>query len=62
MDSIELTTHSQPSGCTEEGGESPTTPAEELRGAEFQLAPVDRGRRAWTLLGAAFVFEALLWG
>ncbi|KAI0142967.1 major facilitator superfamily domain-containing protein [Xylariaceae sp. FL1272] len=27
-----------------------------------ELAPVDRGPRAWMLLCAAFVFEALLWG
>jgi hypothetical protein len=27
-----------------------------------QLAPVDGGIAAWRLLGAAFVFETLLWG
>ncbi|ETS82467.1 hypothetical protein PFICI_04343 [Pestalotiopsis fici W106-1] len=27
-----------------------------------ELAPVDRGPAAWRLLGAAFVFETLLWG
>ena len=27
-----------------------------------QLRPADRGSAAWKLLGAAFVFEALLWG
>jgi len=26
------------------------------------LEPADRGAAAWRLLGAAFVFEALLWG
>ena len=26
------------------------------------LPPYDRGKAAWTLLLAAFVFEALLWG
>lgn len=26
------------------------------------LKPADRGHAAWKLLGAAFVFEALLWG
>lgn len=29
---------------------------------EQQLAPVDGGIAAWRLLGAAFVFETLLWG
>ena len=27
-----------------------------------QLKPVDRGRAAWTVLAAGFVFEALFWG
>lgn len=27
-----------------------------------QLAPIDGGIAAWRLLGAAFVFETLLWG
>ena len=27
-----------------------------------ELPPADRGVAAWRLLGAAFVFEALLWG
>jgi hypothetical protein len=29
---------------------------------EQNLAPADKGAAAWRLLGAAFVFEALLWG
>lgn len=29
---------------------------------EQNLAPADEGAAAWRLLGAAFVFEALLWG
>ena len=29
---------------------------------EQHLEPTDRGPAAWRLLGAAFVFEALLWG
>jgi hypothetical protein len=29
---------------------------------EHGLAPVDGGLAAWRLLGAAFVFETLLWG
>ena len=31
-------------------------------GQEQSLAPYDGGARAWTLLLAAWVFEALLWG
>ena len=27
-----------------------------------ELQPVDRGRDAWTVLIAGFVFEALFWG
>ena len=35
-----------------------------LHNTEFEqyLEPADRGLAAWRLLGAAFVFEALLWG
>lgn len=29
---------------------------------EQNLAPADEGAAAWRLLGATFVFEALLWG
>lgn len=29
---------------------------------DHSLEPADRGRAAWTLLGVAFVFEALFWG
>ncbi|KAJ0115769.1 hypothetical protein J7T55_010592 [Diaporthe amygdali] len=32
------------------------------RRREQQLAPVDGGSAAWTLLCAAFIFESLLWG
>ncbi|KAI8950155.1 major facilitator superfamily domain-containing protein [Xylaria longipes] len=32
------------------------------RGPEQELAPVDGGSAAWTLLFAVFIFEALLWG
>ena len=27
-----------------------------------ELKPVDKGRAAWTVLAAGFVFEALFWG
>lgn len=29
---------------------------------QHHIEPADRGSTAWKLLGAAFVFEALLWG
>ena len=29
---------------------------------EFSLPPVDRGKDAWSFLGAAFVVEILVWG
>jgi hypothetical protein len=32
------------------------------RDIQQYLEPADRGAAAWRLLGAAFVFEALLWG
>lgn len=32
------------------------------RRTEQELAPVDGGSAAWRILGAAFVFETLLWG
>ena len=38
-----------------------TTDGEEPDGTQ-QLEPADGGRAAWTLLSAAFVFEALMWG
>jgi hypothetical protein len=34
----------------------------DARVAQQLLEPADRGTAAWRLLGAAFVFEALLWG
>ena len=36
--------------------------SQDPRDARQCLAPADRGAAAWRLLGAAFVFEALLWG
>ena len=36
--------------------------APETHDAEYSLPPHDKGRAAYTLLLAAFVFEALLWG
>jgi hypothetical protein len=36
-----------------------TTPAEM---PTQELGPVDGGRAAWTVLIAAFVFEAIFWG
>jgi hypothetical protein len=35
---------------------------EDTRDFHQSLEPADRGAAAWRLLGAAFVFEALLWG
>lgn len=58
-----MTTPSQRLGHADERRETVAEPLEEeARGPEFQLAPADRGLPAWKLLGAAFVFEALLWG
>ncbi|KAH6974995.1 monocarboxylate transporter [Ilyonectria sp. MPI-CAGE-AT-0026] len=63
MSSFEMTTPSQRLGHADERREVIAEPLEEeARGPEFQLAPADRGLPAWKLLGAAFVFEALLWG
>ncbi|KAF4458687.1 MFS monocarboxylate [Fusarium albosuccineum] len=63
MDSIEMT---RPSEASRRSGErrenTPELTEEDARGSEFHLAPADGGRRAWMLLGAAFVFEAILWG
>ncbi|KAF4987070.1 hypothetical protein FDECE_15624 [Fusarium decemcellulare] len=63
MDSIEMTRPSQASRRSGERRENtPELTEEDARGSEFHLAPADGGRRAWMLLGAAFVFEAILWG
>ena len=35
---------------------------EEGEAAGHSLPPCDGGRAAWTLIAAAYVFEALLWG
>jgi hypothetical protein len=35
---------------------------QDTRVIEQYLEPADSGAAAWRLLGAAFVFEALLWG
>ncbi len=35
---------------------------EDVGAIHQQLPPPDKGAAAWRLLGAAFVFEALLWG
>jgi len=36
--------------------------SQDSREVQQYLEPTDRGIAAWRLLGAAFVFEALLWG
>jgi hypothetical protein len=36
--------------------------SDNFRAVEQYLQPADGGPAAWRLLGAAFVFEALLWG
>lgn len=43
------------------GGEAYQTPVKE-RSREPELPPVDHGFKAWSILAAAFVFEALIWG
>jgi thiol:disulfide interchange protein len=41
---------------TQHQSEEPTNPEASV------LKPVDRGRDAWTVLIAGFIFEALFWG
>ena len=62
MDSIDKETHDieHDNPWTEQI----TLPASEFdeKQAETNLAPVDRGVKAWSILAGAFLFEALIWG
>ncbi|KAI5459709.1 major facilitator superfamily domain-containing protein [Mariannaea sp. PMI_226] len=63
------TSHQQPAVSIElqtdtpdEHGDSTDRQLDSHRGLPQELKPADRGRDAWTVLIAGFVFEALFWG
>lgn len=65
--SVELQNRRTPY-ITSQSIEPPQAQAERNGGSDgaavghHHVEPADRGPTAWKLLGAAFVFEALLWG
>ena len=43
-------------------GQSGRSPEREKSRDKPELPPVDTGVKAWSILGGAFIFEALIWG